>query len=168
MVDVDRGTEANERTGRSILAKKISYRMVMSLQPGTGVVNQTQTIIRVILFQDRQANGDAADISDILQGSRVTSFRNLLEGSTRYRILSDKFVSLVCQAGGTPSMNTDWAWHSEFREVHLPINLTLEFGDGDPTTIGDLKSNNIGCWILSSQANTTSISVDFRLRFYDN
>ncbi len=153
------------RIGRKATIRKISVRMQYKI-PSTATAANTSDIMRVILFHDKQANGATAAVLDILETADYQSFLNL-SNSGRFRILFDKTIPLICQAGSGRG-TTDTLSFSEDTKVeqwHKECNISIEY-DSTAGAITEIKSNNLGVLIISSDG-LCEFQSSWRLRFTD-
>lgn len=146
------GTSALTRTGQSI-------KMVSFLCNGSAIINAaaTGTIIRFMVFVDRQANGAAATLAQLLNTTDVYSPVNI-GFSKRFRFLVDKRISL--SANGTEIRT-----FKRFRKM----SIHTEYNQSNNGNIGDIDTNSLWIAFISTEAtNTPSVTAQFRLRFVDN
>lgn len=167
---IDLGTGEQNRIGRKVTVKRIQIRGTLQNRSQEDPA-MTSNKFRVIVYQDKQCNGAAATVTDILDSADVDSFRNL-QNSQRFRILSDKFYVSNIKGGGQNSAGTK-TWGEEYKhfKVFIKCNIPLEFGTTSPPTIADLRSNNLGILAIVEEdqaANTPRIGYLTRLRYSDN
>lgn len=168
---VQAGSLANERIGRKIVIKKIHMRGFVFLDEALAEanLNRSSERIRIIVYLDRQANGAAATAAQIIAPTASINSFNNLENKDRFTILMDKSFDLLpqlsTQVGATPTFAVgeymqSWQWHKR-------CNIPIEFGSTDPTTIADIKSNNIGVLAFSNDG-VGSCGYICRIRYADN
>jgi len=158
---VQGATESN-RVGRKVVLRNIYFHGSVSL-PATNVDSETSEIIRVIVYCDKQTNGAAATVTDILKDADYRSFRNLAN-QERFVILKDKFYDLnaSCQSTVTAQTTGDFGYHIK---MYKKLDIPLEFS-GATGAITELKSNNIGIMAIS-EAGVGEINYICRVRYSD-
>lgn len=148
------GDGPNNRTGTSIKMK--SYEIKYGLQNNATAIN---TQCRVLLVLDKQSNGAAPVLTDILQTNSPYSPRNL-NNRKRFKILMDKRYSLST-AGPN---NTNDSTYMKNVETHVQFFSTSNLG-----TIADISSNALYLVHCSDQAtNFPTINYYCRVRYLDN
>lgn len=117
------------------------------------------TQMRVLLVLDRQSNGVAPGINDILMSSSVASPRNL-NNRKRFKIIMDRNYPLST-AG--PANRYDNFYQKDI-QTHVQYISSSNTGN-----IADISTNALYLVHLSDQAvNLPQIGYYFRLRFIDN
>ncbi len=166
-VVIAQGTTESTRLGRKITIKSINWRFQITLGTTATAANTSDTV-RVILYLDKQTNGAAAGVTDILETDNFQSFNNLANKS-RFRTLMDRTYDLVIPSGsGRGSTDTlsygDVTMHDAFfKKCNIPIEYDNTATDG---SIATQRSNNIGV-LLISQSGLTNFDSSMRLRFSD-
>lgn len=158
------GTESG-RVGRKITAKSFYFRGFTYLAAATAATS-TDDQVRFIVYLDKQTNGAAAAVTDILETADFYSFNNLANKS-RFRILCDKKLSI--QANGAAATGAAYSF-GEVRkswEKYIKVNLPLEY-DNSATTgaITTQRSNNVGVLVISTDA-TAQVGYTCRMRYTD-
>ena len=115
---------------------------------------------------DKQANGATAGVTDILETDQFLSFNNLANKS-RFRTLMDRTYSMNSTAGGGDGTTEDYTEFQLNDSFYKKVNIPIEFS-GTAGTIGEIRSNNIGCLILSETGAICALVSRMRLRFSDN
>lgn len=187
---IPQGTGPTERIGRKITLKKIMVRGYLK-NVASGSSAQTSDVVRMILFQDTQANGAAAHAADVLESATWNSFNNL-ENSQRFKILKDcKFnmntmagagwstqaaytepagVAATPNGGGFTSPATGnaqtFAEAIKNFEVYLNVNIPVQY-TSTTGEVTEITSNNIHLAFLSAESHT-QVSFKWRLRYEDN
>lgn len=159
---IPQGTSESERIGRKCLIKKINMRGSILLANATAN-NACQNRIRIIVYQDKQANGaDITATTDLLETAAIDSYRNLAN-SMRFKVLYDKTMACNCTcADGTETFEyiKNWSFN---RRVNIPLEFSSTTG-----AISELRSNNIGVlFIQESTAPNAILKYQARLRFSD-
>ncbi len=166
-VTIAEGNGENERIGRKLTIKKIMWRYDLNL-PTTVTAANTSDSVRVILYQDRQANGATAAVTGILKSNDFQSF-NLLANSKRFIILMDRTHHLNSGAGSGQGTTAALSYAEAredftfFKDCSIEIEYDSTATDG---TIGTVRSNNIGVLLLG-KSGLINFSSKMRLRYSD-
>ena len=127
---------------------------------------QSSDTVRMIMYLDKQANGAAAAVTDILESADWQSFNNL-SNSGRFITLMDKSVILnyqnLASDGGGVVSSTNTAREGAFYKM---CNIPLEFS-ATTGAMGEIRSNNIGVLLISANGQA-KFESKIRLRFSDN
>lgn len=160
--EIAQGTGESQRIGRKVSVRSIQFRYTIRLLPST-VVTEGEDTIRIIIFQDRQANGAVTTVLSVLETADFNSFKNL-SNSNRFRILMDRTHALNATAAAGDGTTSDLMPMSYQGRFYKKCNIPIEFSasGGDITTI---RSNNIGILTISRTNNISSIEGKMRLRF---
>lgn len=162
------GSGESERIGRKCTVRSLHWRYQLSLLGQQNVAGfEPGDTVRIIIFVDKQANGAAATAAQLLAttGSLMHAWRNL-ENSQRFTILMDRIHNLEYGAGaGTGAANSISGVHKTFT-FHKACTIPLEFGPTDPTTIADVRSNNIGMLMFGNQSQVV-LNSTVRVRYSD-
>lgn len=161
---IPQGTTESGRIGRKVVLKAVSIRLVYTLEQTTAQAN-TDDGCRVIVYHDRQTNGTAASVTDILKSNSYLSFNNLAN-KDRFKILSDKFYDLSATAGAYDGTTSQFARIAKTKSLHLKLDVPIEFSStaGDIT---EIRSNNIGILVKSDQGKIAVAGL-VRVRYGDN
>ncbi len=163
---IGQGVTESTRVGRKCTLKSFNWRFLITLPEQDAVMTPSAPdTLRVIVYIDKQCNGATAVVLDILETAIFTSFRNLAN-SGRFTILCDKLLNiqqltLASDGAGVVSSATVQYGHTLYRKVNLP----LEFS-GVTGAIGEIRSNNIGVLLISSNG-AVKFDSEIRLRFSD-
>ncbi len=149
------GDTANTREGNSIkLTKCILNGNIIQHS------SATNSIVRLMLVWDAQANGAAPAIADILEDSTATD--NIISPynvpfKKRFFVLWDKVFPLTANGGGV-------------KAYHKVVNLNHHVRyNGNAGTVADLTSGNLAFIHFSNEpTNTPSLTHWERIRFIDN
>lgn len=164
LFNITQGSGESDRIGRKITVKSMYVRGNILLPAATDI-NNTQDELRVIIYQDKQSNGAAAAVTDIVQNADLRSFLNLAN-KNRFRILADKnYVILAPGVGGNGTTHSVGAAGKHYKislpKLNIPVEYTASTG-----AITDLASNNIGVLTFSKNGLITN-TWRCRVRFYD-
>jgi len=162
---IPQGITEKTRIGRKCCIKSIGWRFRWDLKV-TSTPAETSDTMRVILYLDKQANGTAPAVTDILESSSYLSFNNL-SNKNRFRTLMDRTYVLNSKSGAFDGTNDqfgeDHVVDTFFKRCQIPIEFDDSFADGRLTTI---RSNNIGVLLLSRDS-VGGFKSKMRLRFSD-
>lgn len=167
-VPIEEGTAPHKRIGRNVVLKRLSMRFMFfagSTPPKNG-------FIRILILADFQANGEALDLTKILQKSDGTSpatkffdFRNMTV-SNRYKTVVDEIYPMRELYDGDR--------FEMFKEYHLNLNLPLTYKTG-LGTYDNLLVNNLRAFFITYDNTLTAagqaaleIRGTARFRFSDN
>lgn len=162
---VAQGTAEDERIGRKIIVRSIAARFQIQLPSGTNQADLTGgDTTRIIIFIDKQCNGVATAVLDLLETAVFDSFRNL-SNQNRFVILSDRFFTfnrLVAMTDGTntastPTVIKDWRFYKK-------LNLPIEF-DSTSGAITGIQSNCIQYLYISAFGICGLTNQETRIRF---
>lgn len=154
MTSIDDGTEDFERVGAKISITAVQYHLEASLDAAETGSN----LVRVILFCDKQSNGSAPTVTNILQNADFLSFRNL-DNLQRFDILDDTVLELNASAGVSGTLIGDSVYKGVYKKVDYVASFASAAG-AVPLT------NNIGMLVIAKNTNGT-YNVRSRLRFTD-
>ncbi len=164
--EIPQGVEESQRIGRKVVVKSLQMKAKIFLANASN--GATSQLYRVIIFQDKQANGAAAVVLDILEQASTLSFRNLAN-SSRFKIWYDetKHINSTAAAGnGTTNVFSE---NFRYLQLHIPMNVPLEFDNTAATgAIATIRSNNLGLLVMMQEAaEDVFIQTTIRLRFSD-
>lgn len=162
---IAQGTTESTRIGRKCTIRSINWRWML-IKAAASSKSASSDTVRVILYLDKQANGATAGVTDILETDQFLSFNNLANKS-RFRTLMDRTYSMNSTAGGGDGTTEDYTEFQLNDSFYKKVNIPIEFS-GTAGTIGEIRSNNIGCLILSETGAICALVSRMRLRFSDN
>ncbi len=164
---VAQGVGESARVGRKCTLRSIMWRGALSLPEGElqGAPGPGERF-RLILYQDKQANGATAAALDILETVTVDAYRNLANVG-RFQILFDHHttisrLTLSHFAVNSFSFSGVQSNFNFFKKCEIPIEFS-----GANGTIDEIRSNNIGLLVISDQGSGGLVS-QIRLRFSDH
>ncbi len=161
---IAQGTGESQRVGRKITITQINWRFDILLSPSTAAAATSETV-RVIMFQDKQANGAGIGTTDLLETDNYQSFNNLANRK-RFRTLFDRYYDMNALAGGGDGTTEDYGEMILTDSLYKKVNIPLEF-DSTAGVITELTSNNIGVLLMSKAGAITAFNSKIRLRFTD-
>jgi len=163
---VVQGITEDTRVGRKMTIKSINWHMQAATPTYEGTVDPGQgDALRVILYLDKQCNGAAAGVTDILESAGWQEFRNLAENQ-RFDILMDKTIDInpgTLASFAVNDFNGVRIRHSSsfFKKCNIPIEY-----NGPSGLIGTIRSNNLGVLIIAANGTADFISK-VRIRYSD-
>ncbi len=167
LLTIPQGTTEAERIGRKITITSIHMYAILSLNPQIDLQKGSE-LYRVIIFQDKQANGALPVTLDLLETTFVESFRNLAN-SSRFTFLYDEFHTLNAHAGaGNGTSNTTVNMFAPHIQFHKECSIPIEYDNQETTgLINTIRSNNIGLLLLSFTGSLGAFDARLRFRFTD-
>ncbi len=162
---IPQGVTESERVGRKCTIKKIAFRGALILRASTTSA-ATSSLSRVMLVQDKQANGAVPVVTDILETAGVLSWNNLAN-SGRFKVLMDEFMSFkaagAAASGAAFVFSEDRKMLSCYKEVTLPLEFSSTTG-----AITEIRSNNLLLVTIGDVDDYVDIIYEVRLRYEDN
>lgn len=156
------GNTDSTRIGNKIQLKSLMIRgtyVVTSATPAAG-----SNVVRIIVYQDRQANGATAAVTDILNTADYRSFNNM-DNTDRFRTLCEEVIEYNCQSAagdGTANVTSEQV-RTFFLKKRLDIPIKYK---GNAGTIADVASNNIGVLVIAREA-TGAVEYIARCKYVD-
>lgn len=171
---VDQGNAQNEMIGRSITVKDVSIKALVRQDSETSTNasivtaagNLTPESVRLYIVLDRQCNGAAATVSQILEDTDIISFYNL-ENSKRFKILTILQAELPLAGVGLTHDGTNFNICTQAQDIflskHFFLNEKIEFANmaGGSRALTEVTSSNLLCFAIST---TGSCRVRYRVR----
>lgn len=158
---IAQGTGESQRIGRKATIVALSVRYVVQIKPTTNS-NNTDDGLRLIVYHDKQANGAAPAVTDILKTADYLSYNNLAN-KDRFVTLKDDFTDMHSMAGG--GSTATFGEVGITKQVHLRCNIPVEFS-GTAGLLAEVRSNNIGILAISDSADV-SLEGLIRIRYSD-
>ncbi len=159
---IAQGVTESTRVGRKCTLTSIGWKFDMTLPVSSSSTGTSSDHCRVIMYEDKQANGATAAVLDILESANYQSFNNLTN-SGRFRTLCDQEFDLNYIAGAGDGATNDWAETVTSGSFYKKVNIPLEFSAGTGA-ITEIRSSNIGV-LLISRSGVTGFNSKIRLRF---
>lgn len=147
------GVGANQFIGQSVLMKSLFLRMRIVPKQGTGILPWTN--VRVLLFIDRNLDGTAPTVTDILQTNTYLSPMSM-NMPDRYQIIHDRTYNASNSSNYTRALKI-------FKRLHHHFKVSAAAPTSD-------RTGRIFLLLLTDSPNPDGPSVDLysRLRFIDN
>jgi len=169
LVEIQQGQNESERIGRKVLLKYIECRYIILLPARVGV-NPVPNgdIIRTIVYLDKQCNGAAAAVADIMEQQQENGLYNLTNVPGRFEILLDRTEPINYNTISKTSAGDFYSTGELYSYYKWSMDLLLPVLYNSPSTmsIADLASNNIGVLLISTDNNAQWTGF-FRVRFSD-
>lgn len=163
---IPQGTGESTRIGRKCVVKSLHLKGMVTLRQSSNG-SQCADRFRMIVYQDKQANGLTAGVTDILETATLDSFRNL-SNVGRFNVLSDKvFAMNPSAAEGNAAVNICERIYN--LSLNKTCNIPLEFS-GITGALTELRSNNIGVLVIASETviNVSQVRYTVRVRYSDS
>lgn len=135
---VQTGDTLANRDGAVIQVKSLQVRGEATYTPAAAAT--AATCVYLYIVQDRQANGAAAAITDVLTSNVMSTALGNVPNQYRFKILKRIVLSLVSPAGGAGAFNNVVWPVDEYLKFATPIEMRYTASAG---AITDLASNNI-------------------------
>jgi hypothetical protein len=147
------GTDVSKRLGRSIYESRLDMFLYHAVTAATG----TDQVHRFLIVHDKQPNGTALAITDVLDSVLVNSQFNL-SNRARFIILWDYQVQL--NAATEPYSN-------RFKHLEIPLNKRVTFNAGTAGTIADIASGSLYFLAIGNNvAGVTAGAFDLQCRVF--
>jgi hypothetical protein len=151
------GYAVDQRLGRVVTIDRIDGIIEVGVTATTGI-DQYQ---RWMLVLDRQPNGAALAVTDVLDSTAINSHLNLANRS-RFKVLADHVLAL--NASGEPGSRRTYV-------ARIPMNDRVVFNSGTAGTIADIVTTSIYFLTVGGEAagvTAGSASGDFRVWFHNS
>ena len=165
---IPQGVTESERVGRKCTIKNVTIRGQV-LMNTTATAANTATIVRIIVYLDKQANGQTAAVTDILDSATEFSFNNM-SNKGRFITLGQERIALSCPSGSGRG-STDTLSYGENVAAYFfnkEVNIPVEFSTGGTGAITEIRSNNIGVLAIQGSQALANMEYISRVRFTDN
>jgi len=158
---IPQGVTESTRVGRKCVIKSIQLRAILT--KAESAINVTTVYIYVVL--DKQANGAAAAVTDVVTSSNLAVGLINMANSERFVILKRIVVKCVPGAGATTAFG-NWSQAVDYyKKCNIPVEFSSTTG-----AITEIKSNNI--FLLAGEDSQGDDAItcigNARLRFSDN
>jgi len=166
---IPQGVTKNQRIGTKCTLVNINIHGQFSLfgEPAATVA-QTGNRVRMVLYIDKQANGAAPIVADLIANaptaaSTIDSFRNL-DNVERFVILKDKTYTLNQTTPPSDGANSSIV-HRELK-INKKCSIPLDFSS-TTGVLTELRSNNVGMMFIGFNAGT-SVAFVSRVKYSDH
>lgn len=155
---IAQGTTEVTRVGGKITVTNFNIRgNISGLSQAAGQVGD---IVRIIVFVDKQTNGAAPAVTDLLKTANIYSYLNM-DNVDRFQVLKDKFVSI----NQTGILAATSVYENKVFKVNKKLNMPIHYAS-TTGAITEVKSNNI--YLLHiSLTGESQISYSARTKFTD-
>ncbi len=160
------GTTESTRIGRKVTILSIGWRYSVTLpEVDAAATPAPGDVIRVMLVLDKQCNGAAATVTDMLETTGYQSFNNL-SNKSRFRTLHDatfplNYLTLASDNAAVVSSAEVWQHYTFFKKVKIPIEFSAGTG-----ALTEIRSNNLFV-LLITKRGAAGFESKMRLRFSD-
>lgn len=154
------GTDYTNRIGRKIMIKSIYVRFATLPNTVTAPLGDIQ---RIMLIYDKQTNGAAPAVTDILNTASYLDVNNL-NNRDRFVVLKDKTINCwpaAYAAGAVTAGNPNTMSFKFYKKCNLE-----QIFSGTGSTVGSIASGGIFLLFISAAA-TYNLAYSARVRFSD-
>lgn len=176
--DIDQGTGASERDGNKITMTHINIKGNIESTRANNVGFQNQQRIRMMLVYDRQANGVAPTLTEVLENATINDNSTMnshlsKKSGNRFRVLIDKIITSDNSVGGVGSAsspNAQKVIHFNFKKRFLLPTLYNGNPDG---AIANIMTGSLhlmwfrDCTHDSTNTDIGNIQLIIRLLYSD-
>lgn len=160
---VPQSATENNRIGSKIRVKSIQIKGYVFFVPTTAATAACLGVIKLVL--DKQCNGAAAAVADVVTGTNLGLALMNLDNRERFEILREWRIPFEATAGVTTAYNNSVRDLNFYKKLDLPIMFSSTTG-----AIGEITSNNL--FLLAGTAGATddvaAVTGTCRIRFTDN
>lgn len=156
---VPQGTTDKTRIGNKINVVNLNMNFHFSQDDQTTLFFGNGPL-RMIVYHDKQANGAAAVVTDILTTASILSFRNM-DQVERFTILSDKLLNSPEVTANVAHTSNSVMYKRWAKKMNIPIHFSSTTG-----AITELKSSNIGVLLIAA-VSTTNWTANCRIKYLD-
>lgn len=162
IVVIPQGDGESERVGRKVVIKSIYFRGLTELTTAASVTD-ADDVVRIIVVQDKQANGAAFAVTDYLQTADFQSHRNM-SNISRFRTLADFQMTM----NATAALASDTCESNKLWTKYMKCNIPMEY-DNTATSgaISTQRSNSVAVLMISQQQRC-DVSYTVRIRYSDS
>ncbi len=157
------GTSESERVGRKI--RLTAFQMRYSIILGnTTTPTSTSSQVRIMVILDKQCNGTAPTVGNVLEFADYQSYRNLSK-TTRFNILYDRCHALNSVSGSYDGSNDQFgqvvAKGQCYRKLHAQVQYNADTG-----VLTSMTQTNL-CLLLISDNTFCNFKSKIRIRYKD-
>lgn len=158
---IPQGTTESSRIGRNTVIHSLELKGEYAMTSGTGVNSSVQYLL---IVQDKQCNGTAAGVLDVMTSAAGARGLINLSNSKRFHVLRKIVLPIT---GGSGVLN-NYAGTLDYIHYFKKLNIPVEFAS-TTGAIGEIASNNL--FILMGCDGNSSTFTTFagiaRIRFSD-
>lgn len=138
---ISQGTAKTQRIGNKVKVYRIRLNGIVVLP----AASTSGDIMRIILYEDKQANGGGATVANILEQNNMTS-RQAMDYVDRIRVIKDRYYTVNPGAGTSGSLATPVCHFSMSHKCNTDIKYSSTTG-----AITEIQSNNFGVLAITAQ-----------------
>ncbi len=162
---IAQGVTESTRVGRKCTITSINCRYLFNL--GLSSVLLSAETVRMILVLDKQCNGAAPAILDVLESDNFQSFNNLANKG-RFRTLLDRTVDINPSAAAGDGTTNDTAGNHVSGDFFIKCKIPIEYDTTASTgVVSTIRSNNLVFILLGENGGVVSFDSKWRLRYTD-
>lgn len=156
MLDVANGTGSSERIGKSIMLHDMTLNY--NILPNAA---SSRLLWRCVIVYDRQTNGAAPSVTDVMHTTAVESMYNA-DNQTRFKVLYDQSGVIVTNATGI-----DIEYKTIYRNIKISLKgLRTEYS-GTGSTSASIIKGGIYMILLGNTVTGYAITEANRIQFSD-
>lgn len=176
---IPQGISQSSRIGRKVTVTafhaRLNFEFLDHFRTDLITARDINELVRIVLYQDKQANGQAATFENITTGTLSTDILNYrdLSNSSRFNIFYDKIFTwntTVTSAGGGSlvATKTSERLKKEFTvEINEELSIPMSYS-GTLGSISELESSSLGLFIgCKHQRMRLNTISRWRLRYLD-
>jgi len=150
---IAQGDLSSNRTGNSLLLKYLTMRVAVLAS-----TSANQTLLRIIVFFDKQQIADTAPATtDLLSVNSTLAFLNN-NAAGRFQVIDDRFINL--------DNLSKKSMHYKYYKSFAGSNIHCKYNGAAST---DIQKNGLYVAFISNEAtNTPSVTGLIRLGYHDN
>lgn len=156
---IPQGATSSNRIGLKCVIKSIQIKGVLQLQPAALAGSD---VVRIRLMLDKQANGAAAAVTDVLTSADMSQALVNMNNSERFVCLKEFTFTFNATAGVNSALAPSFRNWEFYKKVNIPMIFSSTTG-----AITEIRSNNIfllaGC--TAATDDLVVASGNCRLRF---
>lgn len=151
------GNSVSTRVGNVVALRSITLRLSIDQQATSSGTGR----LRLIIFLDRQANGQTPAIGDVLQDASVEGLQNLANRK-RFFMIADHVTPFATNLGNENSAVTIVG----FKKFKRPVRVQYS---GTDALAASIATNALWCWLMADHISTAGPTVDgwVRIRYQD-
>ncbi len=165
LTSMAQGDSTSERIGRKVVIESVRIKGDVRLTATSGTTLNDPVQVRIIVYQDKQVNNSQAAAEDVVDANPsdpVYAFANMFE-ITRFKILADRLINIVPQAGAGNGTANDTPEAVEIFKINLtklnmPVNFTLGTGNIDAVMDNSIQ--------VAAICSATGATIRYQARIY--